>query len=384
MNEKIQIVLTGDFMLESNYLNFKKKQGNTIYYPFSNLKKEILENNDIFFTNLECTLSNNGSSMRKNTGPQLYSPPNEIFPLFKYLGVNVISLSNNHINDFSENDLEITKKILEEKNFAVFGAGKNIKEANKEVIIEKNNIKIGFLGYTTNTDKDHISPDIGASIATNINAGCVYYDINQIKEDIQHLKSKTDFVLISLHWGYELFNYPSPKQIELAHNIINAGADIIIGHHPHVIQGIENYNNGIIFYSLGNFFFWNYNNVPQIPNDCNEFLIARCELDTSGSKKFEIFPGYLDNNYKLKLYKNKEKEKTLKRIKKLSDEIKMENYEEFWNNYQTKRKKYLKIIKFRGLLIEFYFKIKKEGLKGILNKNFVKTIKNQILILIQK
>ena len=383
MDDNIKIVLTGDFMTDGNYLKFKKNHTNEIEYPFCTIK-EIFSKSDIAFTNLECTLSNNGPSMRKNTGPQLYSPPREVIPILKYLNIDIISLSNNHINDFSEKDLEITKKILREKGFAVFGSGKNIKEANEEVIIEKNGMKIGFLGYTTNTNKDNISPDIGASIATKNHAGSVYYDINHIREDIIKLKSKTDFIFISLHWGHELFNYPSPKQKELAHQIIDAGADIIIGHHPHVIQGIETYNDGTIFYSLGNFFFWNYYNYPQIPNDCNEFLIVKCELNRIGSKKFEILLGKMDKDYKLKLYEGKEKEKNLEKIKKLSDNFEIECYDEFWDKYQVKRRKYLKKIAFNGLFIELHLKIKREGLRGLLNKNFLKLIRNQISIFIKK
>ena len=170
---------------------------------------------------------------------------------------------------------------------------------------------MAFLGYTTDTDKDGISPDIGASIATSGSAGCVYYDIEKIRRDIRRVSAKADIICISLHWGYELFKYPSPKQIELAHQIIDAGANVIIGHHPHIVQGIEKYKQGVIFYSLGNFFFWNYYNLPDFPDECNEFILGVCEINDFGIKRVDVLPGFMDIDYQLKMLDGRDKEEYL-------------------------------------------------------------------------
>jgi len=124
----------------------------------------------------------------------------------------------------------------------------NEKEARKPGIIEKNDVRLGFLGYCKK----------GEYTATDSTSGAALFDEEIIKEDIRSIKNKVDFVVLSLHWGIELSEYPSPEQVEMAHRLVDAGAEVIIGHHPHVLQGIERYKRGLIFYSLGNFIFDNY------------------------------------------------------------------------------------------------------------------------------
>jgi poly-gamma-glutamate synthesis protein (capsule biosynthesis protein) len=125
------------------------------------------------------------------------------------------------------------------------GIGRNSAEARRPVILFRHGIKVAFLGY--GGVKDYI--------ASYDKPGTTSRNEGLILNDIKKLRSRVDFVVVNLHWGDESAVCPDSDQITLAHTLIDGGADLIIGHHPHVLQGIEKYNGKIIAYSLGNFVF---------------------------------------------------------------------------------------------------------------------------------
>jgi len=115
-------------------------------------------------------------------------------------------------------------------------------------IITNGSTRIGFIGYTD----VHIDSPF---YADKCNRGIAKFDINDARENIKQNRNQVDILIVNLHWGIEYFHLPTPNQILYARELIDAGADIIIGHHPHMLQGIEKYRHGIIAYSLGNFVF---------------------------------------------------------------------------------------------------------------------------------
>ena len=117
------------------------------------------------------------------------------------------------------------------------------------VIIDVNGMRIGFLGYF-----DSIRT-VSLRFADDTSAGPAGFNVDSLCEDITKLKTLADYVVINFHWGVEKSHETQERQIEFAHQSIDAGADLIIGHHPHVLQGIERYNGKVIAYSLGNFIF---------------------------------------------------------------------------------------------------------------------------------
>lgn len=118
-------------------------------------------------------------------------------------------------------------------------------------------------------------------------------DIEENIKDIKLAKQHSDFVIISLHWGIENVFYPSPKQIDLAHKLIDSGATIILGHHPHVVQGIEKYKNGLIAYSLGNFQFDPSDSYS--PN--SQSFILTIELTKNGLEDYNITPVKIGSDF---------------------------------------------------------------------------------------
>ena len=186
---------------------------------------------DIVLANLEGPLFE-GSSRRPDVTSLLSNHP-AIIDFLKNKSICVLNLANNHIMDYGSEGLKQTTDLLKEQGIYFVGAGKNEIEANREVIIELKGKKIA-------TAERHV----GSIIAGLDSPGCASLaNLNEIVKKISNLKQTVDIICISLHWGYEYFSYPSPDQVKIGHDLVDAGATYVVGHHPHVAQGIENYNN---------------------------------------------------------------------------------------------------------------------------------------------
>ncbi|KKG99369.1 poly-gamma-glutamate biosynthesis protein [Methanosarcina mazei] len=238
-------------------------------HPFKYVMN-VFENNDILFGNLETVLSATGKEAKKSV--VLKSSPESINYLNE-AGFNILNISNNHILDLGLEGFKNTLSLLDENKLEYIGAGFE-KSSLNSAVIERNGIKLGFLGYTIGRFK--VPEEISISKIKE----------KKIISDIELIKGKCDFVVVSLHWGTENVFYPSPKQIELAHELIDHGATLILGHHPHVLQGIEKYKNGLIAYSLGNFQF----DCKLSQSSTNDSIILCVEFDKNGINDFQIIP----------------------------------------------------------------------------------------------
>jgi len=210
-------------------------------YPFKETK-EILSEADLTIGNLESPISNFGKKINK-----IYTfraNPKAIEGL-KLAGFDILTLANNHISDYGWPALKETIKILKENRIRPLGAGKNKEEALKPVIISLGNLKITFLGFN----------EIGTNCAKRNSPGTACAKESEIIQMIKKSKENSNLVVINFHWGEEFTNFPTLNQIEFAHNCIDSGADLVMGHHPHILQGIEIYKGKLIAYSLGNFVF---------------------------------------------------------------------------------------------------------------------------------
>ncbi len=208
---------------------------------FENL--EELKGADIAFANLEGPISLNG----KNVGSKYsFRFPPEIATVIKNSGIDIVSFANNHVGDWSLTAFKDTLNHLKDSSILFTGAGFTKTEASNVTIIESQGIKIGFLGFS----------DVGPNwieAKENQPGQLLATDPNRL-EYIREAKKKVDILVVSYHWGdeYKSFN---ARQTSLAHSSIDNGADLVIGHHPHVVQDTEIYKNKLIAYSLGNAIF---------------------------------------------------------------------------------------------------------------------------------
>jgi len=244
--EDIDISFLGDVMTDSFIGDYVDSNG--VDYPFEQVGN-ILNGDDITIANFESSISLRGETF-KPKGFGFRSKPYTLEGLVNN-GIDTVSLANNHILDFGEVAFRDTIDSLEKYDIRHVGAGENINQAEKPLIIEQDNYTIGVVAYNS------ILPWESWKASKNgVGTSWFTKDYNdKIIENIKSTKKNCDLVFVILHWGIEYSDKPEEWQIELAHRMIDAGADGVIGHHPHVLQGIEIYNEKPILYSIGNFVF---------------------------------------------------------------------------------------------------------------------------------
>jgi poly-gamma-glutamate synthesis protein (capsule biosynthesis protein) len=165
-----------------------------------------------------------------------------------WAGFDLIGQGNNHARDFGQLALRDTITNLNRAGLAHAGAGVNRSSAFRPAIIERNGARIAYLSYSQIGPADFV--------ATNRSPGTAYStSINGVKSQIAAAKRQADYVIVSFHWGTERSYRPTVRQVRFGRAAIDAGADAVLSHHPHVIQGVEYYRGGLIAYSLGNFVF---------------------------------------------------------------------------------------------------------------------------------
>jgi poly-gamma-glutamate capsule biosynthesis protein CapA/YwtB (metallophosphatase superfamily) len=186
-------------------------------------------------------------------------------------GFDVISLANNHVFDFGAGGLEDTLAHVRAAGLEPVGAGVTAEEARREVVVEVRGVRVGFLAFTEMTN-EHLS-----------STGFVGR-LDQATARVAEVSARVDVLLVSLHWGVQFHARPGRWQRRLAQRLIDAGADAIIGHHPHVLQTVETYAGKPIVYSLGNFVFG-----PQ-PTPRDASAIAEVEIASGHVTSLRMIP----------------------------------------------------------------------------------------------
>lgn len=275
------LLFVGDIML-SRFIGEIMEKNKDYSFPFE-FSSDFLKRADLVFGNLEGPISDKG----KNQG-SIYSfraDPRVIEGLIGS-GFDVLSIANNHIFDWGQEALLDTINKLKENGISYIGAGENYQDANEIKIKEINGIKFGFLGLTNLYPKSFWAKDNQTGL-TEFNEDKIVEKIKKTKEN-----KVADIVIISLHWGEEYQTVSDQFQKDLAHKLIDLGADIIIGHHPHVAQELERYKNGIIFYSLGNFVF-----DQNFSKETMQGLVAEVKLKDSKINKVNIYKAWMNKFY---------------------------------------------------------------------------------------
>lgn len=214
-------------------------------YPFSAVA-DAFGSSDLSFVNLECAISSKGSPV---PGKQYtFEGPSDSAEALKLGKVQVVSLANNHSKDYGPAALVDTFAHLQQSGIRYCGAGNNTSEAYSPAVLDVRGKKVAFLAF------DDIVPD--GWPATGSSPGCATcYDEGRVASTIKNARAEADYVIASFHWGIELATSPDGGQKGLAHLAVDSGADLVLGHHPHVVQGFELYKGKLIAYSLGNFVF---------------------------------------------------------------------------------------------------------------------------------
>lgn len=268
--EEIIINAVGDIMLAGQWAPLLKKNGYD--FPFGGVAKE-LAGGDINLANLESPIATSGSEF--TTKKFRFRAEPALADALHRAGFNLVNLANNHSMDFGWDALEETQRHLAASGIDWIGAGENLNAARKPSLHTIKGKKLAFLGYSLTQPTEFFAGKNSPGTAPG-------YE-KLVEADIRRAKQQADFVIVSFHWGTEASPTVLPGQRNTAHRAIEAGADFIIGHHPHLLQGIELYEKGIIFYSLGNFTFASKSNTADVS------AIIRLRLDDD-RRTAEIIP----------------------------------------------------------------------------------------------
>ncbi len=263
--------------------------------------KEVYNSADINIVNLECPVNKHGDKYKIiKHGPHLQTT-DEVFNHLKELNITAVTLANNHILDYGAAGLNDTIDGCKKNNIAFTGAGADLNDAAKHLIIESNNLKIAVVNFCENE----------WSVATNDSPGASPLDIIDNTRQIQKAKASADIVLVIVHGGNEFYNLPSPRMIKQYRYFAELGAAAVISHHTHCVSGYEIYNGVPIFYGLGNMLF----TKPSEQTGWFTGLTIQLIAEKGQPVQFNLIPtAQSKNDYTLSVLSADEKKAALKEI----------------------------------------------------------------------
>lgn len=240
--DEIIINAVGDVMLAGRWAPVLRSRGYD--FPFQGVRAELARG-DINLANLESPIATCGSECL--TKQFRFRAEPAVAAAVRKAGFSVVTLANNHTMDFGADALAETLRHLADAGITSVGAGENLDAARKPAIVTVKGKRVAFLGYSLTQPVEFFAGTTRPGTAPG-------YE-KLVQTDVAAARARADYVIVSFHWGKEASSVVQAYQRTTAHRAIEAGADVVIGHHPHVLQGVERYKRGIIFYSLGNFTF---------------------------------------------------------------------------------------------------------------------------------
>lgn len=272
--EPVTMLFAGDIYFSDYVLNSYDDNGGISGVIGAEYQNEIASA-DVFMANLEFPFSERGEAAADKEFTFRVSPSRA--NILSELGVNIVTLANNHMLDYGTDALLDTLDTLDAAGISHTGAGRNIEEAQAAVIKEVNGQRIAFLGAS------RVAPLITWGAASERAGLLLAYDAERLLSQVRAFNESCDYVVVYMHWGAEQEEMPKEYVRALAKQIADAGADLIIGAHPHVLQGTEYYNGVPIVYSLGNFLFGS--SIPKT------MLLKAVWDPNTGETALRMYPG---------------------------------------------------------------------------------------------
>lgn len=309
---EIKIAAVGDLLINGKICMSVKQKGENTYnfdYLFEAVAP-LLQEADLTIGNLEIPLKGDTPFVKKRnpkTGFPLFNAPEQLASSLKRNGFDVLCTANNHCLDNGMSGLLRTLEVLDENLLAHTGTFASLDQSKQLLIMDVRGIHVGVLSYTLGTNRIEIPKD--NRWAVNL------INEDKIKKDLCEIKTNTDLIIVSLHFGIEYHSMPDQKQIKLVNTLFQHGADIIIGSHPHVLQPlIRTKSNKVAIYSLGNFISVRLHNNPYTNNglilqlkikkeECSRAVITEVDWVPTwtlrrfhkGSASYRILPNQQNN-----------------------------------------------------------------------------------------
>jgi len=263
-------IALGDHPLCTGFGTHSRSRREPPTFPFAHVKP-MLAGADLRFGNLECTLSERGLRPNDYHSVQMRGHADYLRGLAD-AGFHVLNIANNHSMQHGPEPFTETVTMVRQAGIGVCGVAQG--RASEPATVTIKGLRVGFLGYSLRPRQYFTETPLYAEGTPE-----------GITADVRALRPSCDIVVVSLHWGDEFIDRPSPADVQLARSIVDAGADLIIGHHPHVLRGVEKHGRGWIVYSLGNFvcdMLWE--------EELRETAIAECRLSKNGVEHVRLLP----------------------------------------------------------------------------------------------
>jgi len=269
---------TGDVAVDPDYIPALAEEGWD--HAWTGVDGLFLED-DLTVINLECVPSDLGTPLNKEF---VFRCPPEALPSVKANGVDVANMGNNHSGDFGKEALVDGRDNLIAAGIGAVGAGRDVEEAGAPALFEVNGWRIAVVGF------GGVAPNDGWYATADSPGMRSGDDTASMVEAVQTADQQADLVVVTVHWGMELDTTPRQDDIERAHAMIDAGADIIFGHHPHRMQPLEMIDGASVFWSLGNFV-WPHNSVASATT-----AVARAVVSPEGVIEACLIPAYIETH----------------------------------------------------------------------------------------
>jgi poly-gamma-glutamate synthesis protein (capsule biosynthesis protein) len=357
----MKILISGDFCPIGRNASFVENEDySSLFNGFEHQIKDV----DYAIVNLECPITSSKTPIRK-TGPCIKYENTNTFKALKYAGFDLLTLANNHIQDYGSQGVMDTINGAQELGLEIIGAGSNFERAREPLIKDINGVIVGFLNFSENE----------FCAATAVDAGAYTLDILDNLNQIKQLKLNCEKIILIYHGGREHYQLPTPDQRKRFRFFIEHGVDAIIAHHTHCFSGFEYYQDKPIVYSLGNFIF-DYKKKYQ-SGKWTEGMSAILNL-IGENFEIELIPHVQgrEEDSTLRLLDHEAKDDFLKRVSHLSTIIKNEDLfmKEWWGYLETQEIIYLPGIYIKNKYLRFLF------MKGLLPVRWLKGSHNRLLL----
>jgi len=320
----VKMALVGDIALSSSLKRYLEQR-----HPISRSVINALNKSHFVLGNFEFAMTNEGVAYHGYSREEIVADY-DLMQELRRINALKLTLANNHIMDWGLEGLQSTIGALSDMNIPCIGAGQNIGAASEPSIFSISGISFAILAAAK-----------PFCVADSNRPGVRPISEAELCSDIYALKQQgIDHVIVALHWGVEYSRYPSPMDVRLARMLVNSGATLVAGHHPHTLQGVESYENGLIAYSLGNFIMdMNIDLSPDYRSWelAHRSMILEVEFIKSGILSHNIIPVCIDENMRSVFPDEETRSAILKDIKLLSSTISEEAYyKQAYSNLQAR------------------------------------------------
>ncbi len=254
--------------------------------------RALLRRADITVGNLENTLSTAGPPTQ---GDDSFSAPPAVLDGLADAGFDALSLANNHAGDHGPVALVETVDAFAGTPVRQFGAGRNLREALRPVVVRRHGVRVGFLGFNAIGESPMAGPDSPGVLSVRMpprTGPLQQADLARVVRAVRRLDRRVDAVVVLPHWGTQYTHVPEPVQSLVGRRLVDAGADLVVGGHPHWVQGVERHRGVRIFHSLGNFVF-----DMDFMEQTLEGVVLTATIDGGRVTDVELTPYRMDDRF---------------------------------------------------------------------------------------